>query len=42
MKQKRKYFVVTDVHSFFDEMKKALDAAGFDPTNPTHYFISCG
>lgn len=37
-----KYFVVADVHGFYDEMKQALDAAGFDPENPDHTLISCG
>lgn len=38
----KKYFVVSDVHGFYDEMKKALDNAGFDITNPNHIFVSCG
>ena len=37
-----KYFVVADVHGFYDEMKAALDAAGFDETNPNHTLVSCG
>lgn len=37
-----KLFVVSDVHSFYDEMKMALDNAGFDPNNETHWLISCG
>lgn len=35
-----KYFVVADVHGFYDEMKEALDAAGFNPETDT--LISCG
>ena len=35
-----KYFVVADVHGFYDEMKKALDEAGFNPETDT--LISCG
>ena len=38
----KKYFVVSDVHGFYDEMKKALDNAGFDIANPDHIFVSCG
>lgn len=38
----RKFFLVTDVHGFFDKMKETLDAAGFDQSNPDHVFISCG
>lgn len=37
-----KLFVVADIHGFFNEMKAALDAQGFDPTNPHHYLILCG
>jgi serine/threonine protein phosphatase 1 len=37
-----KLFVVSDVHSYYDEMKKALDDAGFDPKNENHWLISCG
>lgn len=39
---KRKYFVVSDVHSFYPELKEALDGAGFDENNPQHFFVSCG
>lgn len=35
-------FVVSDVHSYFNEMKLALDTAGFDIYNKDHIFISCG
>lgn len=37
-----KFFVISDVHGFYDEMKKALDEAGFDPWNSDHWLISCG
>lgn len=37
-----KFFVISDVHSYYDEMKKALDDAGFDPNNESHWLISCG
>lgn len=37
-----KFFVISDVHSYFDEMKKALDDAGFEPDNENHWLISCG
>lgn len=39
---KHKYFVVTDVHGFYTEMREALDKAGFNPANPRHIFVSCG
>lgn len=37
-----KFFVVSDVHGFYDEMRIALDEAGFDPNNEEHWLISCG
>ena len=37
-----KLFVVSDVHSYYDEMKNALDNAGFDPENEEHWLIVCG
>ena len=38
----KKYFVVTDVHSYFTLMKDALEQAGYDKANPNHIFVSCG
>lgn len=38
----KKYFVITDVHSFYDEMLEALNKAGFDRENPDHILVSCG
>lgn len=38
----KKLFVVSDVHSFYSEMKLALDNAGFDPKNENHWLIVCG
>jgi len=37
-----KLFCVSDVHSFYDELIKALDDAGFDKNNPEHALIVCG
>lgn len=37
-----KFFVVSDIHGFFDEFKNALDNAGFDPDNNDHWLICCG
>lgn len=37
-----KLFVISDVHGYFDEMKKALDEAGFDPNNEQHHLVVCG
>ena len=37
-----KFFVISDVHSFYTPMKEALDAAGFNPDDENHWLISCG
>ena len=37
-----KLFVVSDIHGFFTELKKALDDAGFDQQNPKHMLVNCG
>lgn len=37
-----KFFVISDVHGFYDEMKLALDEAGFDPWNSEHWLVVCG
>lgn len=37
-----KLFCISDVHGFFDEMLEALNAAGFDETNPEHWLIGLG
>lgn len=39
---KKKFFIVSDVHSFYNEMIAALDEAGYDRDNPNHIFVSCG
>ena len=37
-----KFFVVSDVHSFYKELIEALDKSGFDKYNKNHIFVSCG
>lgn len=37
-----KFFVVSDIHSYIEPFKKALNEAGFDPNNKDHILISCG
>ena len=37
-----KFFVISDMHSYYDPMIKALDEAGFDSNNPNHILIVCG
>lgn len=37
-----KFFVTSDIHSFYTPFKKALDEAGFDSNNEDHWLIVCG
>ena len=37
-----KFFVVSDVHSFYTPLKKALDEKGFDPNNEDHWLVTLG
>ena len=37
-----KLFVMSDIHSFYNEMKSALDSKGFDINNPDHHLVLCG
>ena len=37
-----KYFIFSDVHSFYDELIRALNNAGFDKDNPEHVIVSLG
>ena len=37
-----KFFVTSDIHSYYDELKLALDNAGFDEDNPEHYLVVLG
>lgn len=37
-----KYFVVSDIHGFFDELINALNEKGFDKDNPDHTLVVCG
>ena len=39
---KKKLFCVSDIHGFYDELRRALDDAGFDPNNEEHWLITCG
>lgn len=36
------YFVISDIHSFYDEMIEALTKAKYNKDNPNHVLISCG
>lgn len=37
-----KFFVVSDIHGFYEELREALNQAGFDRTNENHWLITCG
>jgi len=37
-----KIFAVSDVHSYYSELQKALNEAGFDKNNPDHLLVVCG
>ena len=37
-----KFFVTSDIHSFYDELMFALKNAGFDENNEDHYLVVCG
>lgn len=37
-----KLFCVSDIHSFYTPLKKALDDSGFDPNNSEHWLVVCG
>lgn len=39
---KETYFVVSDVHSFYDELQTALQSQGFEIDNPSHKLVVCG
>lgn len=37
-----KFFVTSDIHSYYIPFKKSLDDAGFDPNNEDHWLVVCG
>ena len=37
-----KLFCISDVHGYYRQMRRALDEAGFDPHNESHWLIVCG
>lgn len=37
-----KYFAVSDIHSYYTPLQRALQGAGFDVENPDHKLIICG
>ena len=38
----KKYFILSDVHSYFNQMIDALNNSGFDKNNCEHIFVSLG
>ena len=38
----KEYFILSDIHSFYDEMIAALNRENFDINNPEHIIIVCG
>lgn len=40
--ENKKYFITSDIHSFYSPLKKALKQAGFKKTNPNHILIVAG
>ena len=37
-----KLFVTSDIHSYYSQLKCALDKAGFDENNSEHWLVVCG
>ena len=37
-----KFFVTSDIHSFYEPFMKALNEAGFDKDNKDHWLVVCG
>lgn len=37
-----KFFVVSDIHGYYDELRSALDEAHFSAEDPDHWLVSCG
>ena len=42
MKKTYKFFVISDVHGEYDAMIEALQEAGYDANNSSHFFVSLG
>ena len=37
-----KFFIVSDIHGYYDELRLYLNKAGFDENNEDHWLITCG
>ncbi len=42
MESSKKYFITSDIHSFFTIFKKALDKTGWQQNNPNHILVVAG
>ncbi len=42
LNNRKKIFVISDVHGHYTLLKEALDNAGFDNENPNHLLVCCG
>ena len=42
MEEKKKYFITSDIHGFFNEWQLALNKKHFDINNPNHIIVVCG
>lgn len=42
MTNRKKLFISSDIHGFFDEWSVALKEAGFDIDNPDHIIVVLG
>ena len=37
-----KYFVLSNIHSYYYKLKEGLEKSGFDVLNPEHKIVICG
>ena len=37
-----KFYIVSDIHGFYDELREALGNAGFDPNDENSWLVSLG
>lgn len=42
MGERKKLFVISDIHGHYTLMRQALDDAGFDSKDPQHLLVCCG
>lgn len=37
-----KYYVISDIHAYYDNLMDVIEKTDFDPSNPTHKFVCLG